>query len=154
MYSYIYKRMCIFTVINRHEYWHNYYIEHKEHYKEYNKIYRKEHKKPAWYHTEYMRKYRNRAGYKAKSCERYLKHRAFLKKEIGANCCICGDDKRLIFHEVYGKTHTITFKYYREYIKDFVPMCYGCHRTLHRYFNKQEKLSPFLQKLNAGPSTG
>lgn len=52
---------------------------------------------------------------------------------IGNKCIICGNDKRIAFHEKNGKEHKFRPSYYLEHFKDFITLCYFCHKTIHRY---------------------
>ena len=58
-----------------------------------------------------------------------------LLEKIGNKCIICNSTKRLVFHEVNGKSHPLEkkpkFDYIMEHPEDFVTLCRGHHLALH-----------------------
>lgn len=84
---------------------------------------------------------------------KWIDHLADIKKErrkydekqkrkiielLGNKCRICGRrneygnrKQRLAAHEIYGKKHKQRRKYIIEHYKDFVILCYQCHKGVH-----------------------
>jgi len=60
-------------------------------------------------------------------------------KLIGNKCIVCNTTKNILFHEVYGKLHTVTYDYILKNYKDFVSMCKYHHQTLHTFAKNREK---------------
>jgi hypothetical protein len=58
-----------------------------------------------------------------------MEDKAELDKLIGIICFICGKPK-FVFHEIHGKRHLISLKYYKDHPKDFIPLCRKCHYIL------------------------
>jgi predicted HNH restriction endonuclease len=86
---------------------------------------------------------------KTKICQHAKEHRDNLRTEIknvlGTKCIICGEKpKRLCFHDVTLKPHINSPRYILEHIKDFIPLCYQCHRTLHRFLRFKVAFSMWL----------
>lgn len=81
------------------------------------------------------RKSRNRED----SRNRAREQREELKKIIGSKCFICGIEKFIHFHEIHGKEHRISYYYYIKHPKDFVPLCYHCHRAFHKFMKDKER---------------
>jgi len=70
-----------------------------------------------------------------------------LKKLIGFKCLICGSTK-IRFHEIHGKSHkTANYSYTLKHYKDFVPLCFKCHRAIHwlKFYGK--KREPLIKQL-------
>jgi len=68
---------------------------------------------------------------KRKARDKKVLERENLLKVIGDKCLICGSKKRLFLHEVYGKKHPSDYSYILSHAKDFVPLCYKCHMSVH-----------------------
>lgn len=70
---------------------------------------------------------------------------------LGFQCALCGSTKgRLEYHEIHGKRHTESFAYILKHIKDFIPLCWKCHRTIH-FFSRmkdKEKARELIEKLS------
>lgn len=70
---------------------------------------------------------------------RRLEQRASLEVLFGDRCCICREyEKRVLFHEIYGKPHLYTFRVVLRNPEKFVLLCYNCHRIVHwcmKYLN-------------------
>ena len=89
--------------------------ERKKWQKEYDKKYYKQHQKHEnRYHKEYRK-------------NKYEK----IRKLFGNKCCICGFDRMLMLHEIYGKEHIVSLKYYQEHKDDFALTCFFCHKGIH-----------------------
>lgn len=59
---------------------------------------------------------------------------------LGSKCVLCGSTKgRIEYHEIHGKPHTESFSYILKHIKDFVPLCWKCHRTIHFFSRMKDK---------------
>jgi predicted nucleic acid-binding Zn ribbon protein len=56
---------------------------------------------------------------------------------FGKTCSLCGSNpkklkkRRLVLHEIHGKSHVTYNKYYKEHKEDFIPLCRKCHTVLH-----------------------
>ena len=74
-------------------------------------------------------KERNRINRKKKETE----IREILYRLIGRKCAVCGTEQCVHFHEIHGKEHQFTFQYYLDNAKDFITLCYPCHKTIHWY---------------------
>lgn len=86
---------------------------------------------------------------KTKICKHAKEHRdnlrAEIKKILGTKCIICGEKpKRLCFHDITLKPHINSPRYILAHIKDFVPLCYQCHKTLHRFLRFKVAFSMWL----------
>jgi len=82
------------------------------------------------WHRETYRKYKKKYNKRNKRNREILKEKAL--KFIGSICIICGStERRLIFHEIHGKKHILSMKYYSEHAKDFVPICQRHHQFVH-----------------------
>ena len=85
-----------------------------------------------------------------------IKHKGERRKKllelIGNKCFVCGEIKHIMFHEIHNKRHPISMKYYFYHLKDFIPLCYRCHRTLHtiilNFVEWTNKISELTQGLN------
>lgn len=67
--------------------------------------------------------------------ERRLINRAIAEAIIGSECIICGEDKRVEFHEVDNEIHPYTGNsiYYLNHTSDFIPLCSKHHRRIHKF---------------------
>jgi len=59
--------------------------------------------------------------------------RKVLENLIGSKCIVCDSNRYIQFHEIHNKKHPISFSYYFEHLKDFVPLCQRCHSTKTRF---------------------
>lgn len=121
--------------------------------KEYKKKYREAHKEQR---KEYMRKWREKNREQIREYNRKWdrKNREKSRKTqhlillmvIGDRCAICGSTKKIHFHEIHGKKHETSFKYYIEHVKDFIPLCTKHHGKIHTHYFHISYLTRFLSE--------
>jgi len=105
----------------------------REYYREYWKKYPEKYQR----HKDYVRK-KQRLRKDNHSNEHCKELKNKLRLEFGNKCFLCKYEKKLSFHEVNGNKHPIgnsTPYYIRKHPKDFVLVCYRCHRGLHFCMN-------------------
>ena len=102
------------------EYDRRYYLKHRE---------QKNERVKAYYHKnlEKCRTYQNQRN-------KTLTEK--LHGLIGDTCFICSSKEHIIFHEKHGLNHeryrgANGYRYYLEHHKDFIPLCYLCHKLVH-----------------------
>lgn len=96
--------------------------EVKQKYRETRKKYRETHQEQI---KESLRKwYRT---HKEQQKEISQEQRKLLENLIGSKCVVCDSERYIQFHEIHNIRHPISFSYYFEHIKDFVPLCQRCH---------------------------
>jgi hypothetical protein len=112
-------------------------------------------KKKAKYNREYQRKYRPKYRTKPevqakmreyqrnRNKKQNQERRRIQESTLGKHCALCDsvpNDKvdkggrlqhYLEYHEIYGKKHPLTLKYFLEHKDDFVPLCKLCHKVVH-----------------------
>jgi hypothetical protein len=57
-----------------------------------------------------------------------------IRKKLGNKCLFCGFEsiQRNVAHEIHGKDHHTKSQYYiLNNLKDFVPLCRYCHKSVH-----------------------
>jgi hypothetical protein len=65
---------------------------------------------------------------------RRIEQKKIIEEKLGIKCFVCGDIKKVKYHEISGKSHTINLDYILKHIDDFIPLCWDCHGYLHRRF--------------------
>jgi len=89
---------------------------------------------------------RSREWYKRNSRKRCKQARDHSKKKylearniLGDKCRICNNDKRIIFHEIYGTPHRRHPYIYLKEPDRFRPLCSYCHGNVHLFMDKYNK---------------
>lgn len=90
----------------------------------------------------YQRKYQKEWSKKDRKVKR-----AKIRSILGTKCVVCGSTKRIIFHEIHGKSHDqANLNYTLKHIEDFVSLCWCCHIALHNLArNGKLNLKEFLR---------
>jgi predicted HNH restriction endonuclease len=117
------------------------------------KEYRDTHKNQT--HKEKQKYYKDN---KIQICQHAKIHRDDLrtkiKKVLGTKCVICGETpKRICFHDITLNPHINSPRYILEHIKDFIPLCYQCHKTLHRFLRFKIAFSMWIGSCKNGNKT-
>jgi len=111
------------------------------------------------YHRQYYQKNPNmRKQFLLNKKINYNKNREQLFNSIGSKCVICGSQKRLSFHEIFGKNHIRLdvqkgFDYILTHSEDFIALCSFHHKFVHQFakcgeWNKFKELVEKLRLLN------
>jgi len=124
-----------YKLLNDKEYQREWYQKNKDKAKQYQKTYREKH----------------RDKYNKSNREQSRKKRAEIRQMLGNSCTLCGwipkkGQKNLSCHEIHGKTHKDNPYYIIKNIKNFIPLCKHCHKTLHLYHRYKTKIEE-LEKL-------
>ena len=91
------------------------YLDTKKHKIELSRIYYENHKEHCKENTR----------------KRRLRILEKVRKLIGDKCILCGETKKLYYHEIYNKKHPCGIDYIYRHYKDFIPLCLKCHTTIH-----------------------
>jgi hypothetical protein len=79
--------------------------------------------------------YKNKDKWKLYQKQWYKKRMEKLDGLIGDTCFICNSKEHICFHEKHGLNHeyhgSYGYHYYLEHHKDFIPLCFECHRLVH-----------------------
>lgn len=90
--------------------------------------------------------------------EQRRKRREKLLLIVGDTCILCGSKQYIQFHEIYGKNHPdlscqVGYNYLLAHIKDFIPLCWRCHKGLHWVINlNNEQRALFLTMVKTAES--
>jgi len=127
----------------RRKYLKEWYQKNKEKILEQQRKYRETHPDKRTYKDRKSKNPEKFLKQRREYMSRYIQElRRRIENLIGNKCILCGENKKLCFHEIYGKNHYIicksysnctTLKYILKNIKDFVPLCRQCHKCLHLY---------------------
>lgn len=78
---------------------------------------------------------------------------------LGIKCFFCPMTKnecKVNYHEIHGIKHpyagSMKFKYILDHIKDFIPACEYCHKTIHALAKNRERIEDYLKFANMIPS--
>lgn len=113
---------------------------------EYNRRQRKWFKENPKKRKEYDDRYRkrNRKKYNKRRRDQIRDKWNEVISILGDKCIVCGlktrSRRRVSFHEIHGKPHKTNPWYILKHIKDFVPVCESCHKTIHKYHKYKEKI--------------
>lgn len=126
--------------------------ENREYIKKYKRKYNREHpeKVKAWQKTWNIKRQNT-----PKIREKYIRYSREwrksqikkLKNLIGDKCIICDSAENIIFHEIHGKSHKSASQtlYVEKHWKDFIPLCFRCHRAIHQLADNMDKLEIYIE---------
>jgi len=106
-------------------------------------------KKNRKHNTEYVKQYyrNHKSYYKKKDALYQARGRKQLLKLLGRKCVLCGSRKKIRFHEIHGKKHSLHSKDILKHIEDFTPICFDCHRLFHTLIKRTKDINKIIQLL-------
>jgi hypothetical protein len=129
----------------------DYYQKNKQRMLDYRKDYYQKHKDRYKKLTQTrLEKMANNPEYRKANLQylkgRREKYRIMVVEILGKTCVLCNEEGNLFgrthtieYHEIHGKPHVEHPYYTFKHIKDFVPLCWKCHRTIHFFARMKDK---------------